>query len=497
MFEIVGADGHWQGEVWNRRKNGEIYPEWLTISSVRDGNGNATHYIGTFTDISRIKESEIQLEHLAHHDPLTDLPNRLLLLSRLQHAIGRARRDGTKGAILFLDLDRFKNVNDSLGHLAGDELLQLVAQRYLARLRDTDTLCRHGGDEFTVLLENLREPEHAADVARSLIEELRAPFVLSDGHEVYIGTSIGVSVFPDDSENPVRIISNADTAMYQAKKSGRNIFQFYTAGLTEAANQRVALEASIRHGLRRNEFVLHYQPLVSMTDLRMTGVEALVRWQRPDGEIVPPMQFIPLAEETGLIVPLGEFVLQSACAQMKLWLDAGAPLGIMAVNLSAYQFRQADLRQRIQAILDETGLPPHYLELEITESVLMECSEDVERALWGLKFLGVRLAIDDFGTGYSSLAYLKRFPIDKLKIDKGFVQDIPNDPADMQIVAAVVDLSKNLNLEVVAEGIETEAQLAFLRQEGCDYGQGYLFSRPVPSVDLTALMNSDRHLCEF
>ena len=488
MFEVIAAEGHWQGEIWNRKRNGEIYPEWLTISSMRDEKGKISNYIGTFIDISQVKESEARLEHLAHHDPLTDLPNRLLLSSRLQHAIGHARREASKGAILFLDLDRFKNVNDSLGHLAGDELLQQVAQRYLLRLRDTDTLCRHGGDEFIVLVENLREAGHAAGIAQSLIDELGTPFLLAQKHEVHIGVSIGISVFPDDGENPVTIVSNADAAMYQAKKSGRNTFAFYTETLTKAARQRVELEASLRRGVERNEFLLHYQPLVSMTDLRVTGVEALIRWQLPGGDLVPPMHFIPLAEETGMIMPIGEYVLRAACAQMKAWLDAGLALDTMAVNLSAHQFRQPDLRDRLQAILRETQLPADCLELEITESVLMESGGEVERVLWGLKSLGLRLAIDDFGTGYSSLAYLKRFPIDKLTVDRSFVRDIPNDPAGMQIVAAVIGLGKNLNLQVLAEGIETEAQFDFLRRQGCNSAQGFLFSQPVAAIDLPPLM---------
>ncbi len=491
MFGIIAAEGYWQGEIWNRRKNCEIYPEWLTVSSVRDERGKVTNYIGTFIDITRVKQSEAQLEHLAHHDPLTDLPNRLLLLSRLQHAIGRARRDGTRGAVLFLDLDHFKNVNDSMGHSIGDQLLQMVAKRYLARLRDTDTLCRMGGDEFVVLLENLKEPQHAAGVAQTLIEELREPFVLSAGVEVYVGTSIGVSVFPDDSGDADQIISNADAAMYLAKDAGRNAFRFYTEALTRAANERVELEAALRRALERDEFLLHYQPLVAVDDLRVTGVEALVRWQRPGVGLVPPLQFIPLAEETGLIVPMGAKILRAACLQMKAWLDAGTGIRTMAVNLSAHQFKQPDLCDQVRTILEETGLPARFLELEITESALMDHAIDAERKLHALKVLGVRLSIDDFGTGYSSLAYLKRFPIDKLKIDGSFVQDIPNDAADMEIVAAVVALAKSLKLEVLAEGVETPAQLAFLREQLCGAAQGYLFGRPLPPAELIGILCGD------
>jgi diguanylate cyclase (GGDEF)-like protein/PAS domain S-box-containing protein len=487
IFATIRTDGFWRGEIWNRRKSGAIYPEWMTISVVRDAQGAVANYIGVFIDISRAKESEDQLFHLAHHDPLTDLPNRLLLLSRVHHAMSRALRDGSKGALLFLDLDHFKNVNDSLGHSAGDELLQEVARRYGRRLRDTDTLCRMGGDEFIVLLEGLQAAEHAADVARSLIEELKAPIKLSGGQDLFIGTSIGIAIFPDDGSDADKVLSCADAAMYQAKKGGRNTFRFYTEALTRAANTRVAMEAALRHGLERREFLLHYQPLVAMETLRVIGVEALVRWQHPDMGLVFPGQFIALAEETALILPLGDFVLRTACAQMKRWLEAGAGLETMAVNLSAHQFRQPDIADAVERILAETGLPAAYLELEITESALMDFGEVAEKKLQTLKALGVRLAIDDFGTGYSSLAYLKRFPIDKIKVDQSFVRDIPHDQADMEIVAAVVAMAKNLKLTVLAEGVETEAQLTFLRRLQCDAAQGYLFSRPLPPLDLPPL----------
>ena len=484
IFEAVARQGYWHGEIRNRRKNGEVFPQWLTVSAVRDDRGRTTNYIGNFIDISQIKESEARLEHLAHHDPLTGLPNRLMLLSRLQHAIDRARRDKTAGAVLFLDLDQFKNVNDSFGHSTGDELLRLVAQRYGRRVRDSDTLARMGGDEFVVLLENLREPEYAAAVAESLVDALREPFHLAGGQEVFVGTCVGISVFPGDSGEADQVIGNADAAMYQAKNAGRNTFRFYTESLTAAANARVELEASMRHGLERAEFLLHYQPLVVIADLRVTGLEALVRWQRPGHGLISPDRFIPLAEETGLIVPLGTEVLRIACRQMRLWLDAGLGLDTMAVNLSALQFKRPDIHQVVRDILVETGLPAEYLELEITESALMDFGQEAGERLWDLKSLGVRLAIDDFGTGYSSLSYLKQFPIDQLKVDRSFVRDIPHDSADMEIVGAVIGLAKNLKLDVIAEGIETQDQLSFLRQLNCKAGQGFLFSRPLPPVDV-------------
>jgi diguanylate cyclase (GGDEF)-like protein len=436
-----------------------------------------------------LRQKETELKYLAQHDSLTGLPNRLLLVSRLEHAVARTRRIGGQGAFLFLDLDHFKNVNDSLGHGAGDELLQLVAERLQGRLRNTDLLARMGGDEFVVLMEQIARPEAAASVALSLIEALKEVFVLAGGHEVYIGTSVGICIFPNDSEAVDQIIRNADAALYQAKGGGRGVFRFYTEALTVAANARVEMESALRRGLQRGEFMLHYQPLVAMADCRIVGVEALVRWSPPGGEMIAAARFIPVAEETGLIIPLGEWVLRAACAQMKLWLDNGIVLDTMAVNLSPHQFGRPNIHDTIGGILAETGLPACYLELEITEGSLMESGSDVERKLNALKALGVRLAIDDFGTGYSSLAYLKRFPVDKLKVDQSFVRDIPDNRTGMEITAAVVGLGRALNLEVLAEGVETEIQLAHLRQLGCDTAQGYLLARPMPASDIVDLVS--------
>ncbi|WP_133718844.1 EAL domain-containing protein [Methylocaldum gracile] len=490
MWHAIRTTGSWQGELWNRRKGGEIYPEWLNISTVRNEQGEAVNYVGVFTDITHLKRSETQLEYLAHYDPLTGLPNRLLLLSRLNHALERARRDRSRGAVLFLDLDRFKNVNDSLGHATGDELLQLASQRMRECLRETDTVARLGGDEFVVVLEELSDPENAASVAHHLIDRLSAPFVLSGGQEVYIGASLGIGIFPDDGDDADRLIQYADAALYQAKDSGRGTYHFYTESLTTSANERLALETRLRHALDRDEFVLHYQPLVTLTDGRIFGVEALLRWQIPDQGLLSPNRFIPLAEETGLIVPLGEWVLRTACRCMKAWLDAGLPLEMLAVNLSPRQFQQGDLHERIRAILAETGLPSHHLELEITETALMEDGPENEAKLAALKELGVRIAIDDFGTGYSSLAYLKRFPIDKLKIDQSFMRDIPQDTSNMEIAAAIIAMARNLKLEVLAEGVEAEAQLAFLKRHGCDVAQGYLFGRPMTADTMQAILEA-------
>jgi diguanylate cyclase (GGDEF)-like protein/PAS domain S-box-containing protein len=489
LWDSVRAAGFWQGEIWNRRKNGEIYPELLTISTVRDDQGDIVNYVGTFSDITYLKRSQEQLEQLAHHDALTGLPNRLLLTSRLDHALERAHRHHSFGAVLFIDLDRFKNVNDSLGHPAGDELLVQVTRRLRTRLRDSDTLARLGGDEFVVVLEDLANPEQAASVAQALIERVSESFELQDGHEVYIGASIGISLFPTDASVASDLIQQADTALYEAKESGRGVYRFYRTALTQAANERLATEAKLRRGLERDEMVLHFQPLVAIDGSRMVGVEALLRWQDPAEGLIPPGRFIPLAEDTGLIVPLGDWVLRSACRQMLAWRQAGIPIEVVAVNLSPRQFNQPDVSDRVRDILAETGLPPHCLEIEITEGALMQHGEATLAKLAALKALGVRLAIDDFGTGYSSLAYLKRFPIDKLKVDKSFVTDIPNDPAGMEITAAIIGLAKSLKLEVLAEGVETAAQLAFLRERHCDTAQGYFFSRPLPAENLIAALD--------
>ena len=484
MWTSLLQVGHWRGELWNRRKNGELYPQWLTISIVRNDRGEATHYVGVLTDISQIKQAEEQVERLAHYDSLTGLPNRLLAQSRLAHALEQAQRHDYRVGVLFIDLDRFKTINDSLGHPVGDELLRAITQRLRQRLRQEDTLARLGGDEFLIVLEYLQRPEEAASVAQTVISLLEQPFTVASGQDLYLGASIGISLYPNDGHSAADLMQHADTAVYQAKAQGRNTYRFYTEALTRTAHERLDLEGRLRRALERNEFLLHYQPLMSVGEERIVGVEALVRWQPPGEALIPPMRFIPLAEETGLIIPLGEWVLRTACAQAKVWLDAGFPPLLLAVNLSARQFQHPELIDRIRAVLTETGWPVACLELEITESTLMEQGQQAVTTLMAFKALGVRLAIDDFGTGYSSLAYLKRFPIDKLKIDQSFVRDIPHDPNDMEIAAAIIALAHNLRLEVLAEGVETPEQLAFLRERGCDACQGYLFSRPLPAEQL-------------
>ncbi|MTW19689.1 EAL domain-containing protein [Allochromatium palmeri] len=489
MWASLKTTGQWQGEIWNRRKSGELYPQILTINTVADSQGRPSHYVGVMTDISQLKQSEARLEHLVHYDPLTNLPNRRLVQSRLQHALEHADRRGGRVAVLFVDLDRFKNINDSLGHPAGDTLLESLAQRLSQRVREDDTLARLGGDEFLVLLENLQRPEDAAGVAQTLLDLLQDPFYLPSGHELYVGASIGISLYPDDGRTVTDLIQHADVAMYQAKEEGRNTYRFYTPNLTETAQERLGLEARLHRALASEEFVLHYQAQVDMRDGQLIGCEALVRWNSATEGLVAPDRFIPLAEETGLIVPLGEWVLRQACAQGQSWRAGGLADLTVAVNLSGRQLRAPDLVERVTRVLEETGLPPARLKLELTESMIMGQGERALDLLRGLKRLGVRLSIDDFGTGYSSLAYLKRLPIDELKIDRDFVRDIPADSSDMEIAATIIAMARNLRLNVIAEGVETSEQCDFLIRQGCMAGQGYLFGRPQPAEDFTSLLS--------
>jgi diguanylate cyclase (GGDEF)-like protein len=482
LWASLNATGRWQGEIWNRRKSGEIYPEWLTINAVRDEFGRLVNYVAVFSDISGIKQSQAQLAHLAHHDPLTGLPNRLLFNDRLDHALDRARRDGSQLAVLFVDLDRFKHINDSLGHLAGDGLLQEVAARLTGAVRREDTVARMGGDEFTLLLEDLRRPEDAAVLARKLLDVLSGPYSVA-GRELFVTASVGISLYPRDGSGCEELIRNADAAMYQAKEEGRNGYHFYLPELTAAALQRVHLEADLRRALARGELSVHYQPQIDLDSGRLIGAEALVRWRHPEQGMIPPDRFIHLAEDTGLIIELGELVLRTACRQAVEWLAAGVPVERIAVNVSAQQVQRSDFVATVRSALRDTGLPPRHLELEVTESFIMGQAEAGIRVLQALRELGVRLAVDDFGTGYSSLGYLKRLPIHMLKIDRSFVSDLQGDSGDLAIAKAVIALGRTLGLKVIAEGVEHDHQAGLLRAEGCHYGQGYLFGRPVEGED--------------
>ncbi|HEY8097373.1 MAG TPA: PAS domain S-box protein, partial [Methylobacter sp.] len=418
MWKTIMDIGAWQGEVWDRRKNGEIYPKWLSITAVKDSDGIITRYVGTHTDITERKNAEEQIRHLAFYDPLTGLPNRRLLQERLKHGINVERRDGRQMGLLMLDLDRFKAVNDSLGHLAGDELLQQVAERITARLRDVDMVARLGGDEFIVLLEDIMQPEDAARVAEEIITDLTRPFCLTLSDNVQIGASIGISLYPQHGDNPELLMNHADDALYQAKDAGRGCFAYFSENLTLVARERIALESRLRRAVEQQELRIFYQPQVDIASGRIVGAEALVRWQDPVNGLVQPLSFIPIAEESSLIVEIGGWVLRETCRQGRQWLDEGLPPFTLAVNVSPHQFRRGDICGLVATVLSETGFPPEQLELEITESGLMENQENAAAILNNLRAQGVRLAIDDFGTGYSSLGYLKNFPLDVLKIDK-------------------------------------------------------------------------------
>jgi diguanylate cyclase (GGDEF)-like protein len=429
---------------------------------------------------------QVETEHIAHHDAVTNLPNRLVLEDRLAQAISLSRRHLAATAVLFLDLDRFKYINDSLGHAIGDRLLQSVSQRLLASVRESDTVTRLGGDEFVILLAEMAHPQDAAISAKKILLSLATPHFIG-GHELHIDGSIGISVYPADGEDAESLIKNADAAMYHAKENGRNNFQFFTAEMNVKVVQRQSVEAGLRGALEREEFLLHYQPKVNLTTGEITSVEALIRWQPIDRELVPPAQFIPIAEDSGLIVPIGRWVLREACRQARAWQDAGLRPVPIAVNVSAAEFRQVDFIKSICTILDETGMQARYLELELTESVLMTHARFTASMLHSLKEMGIHLAVDDFGTGYSSLSYLHEFPIDILKIDRSFINKISSDPGDSTIVNAIISMGKSLNHLVVAEGIETNEQMNYLQAHRCEEGQGYLFSRPLPAAQFAVL----------
>lgn len=487
MWRQIDEEGGWSGEVWDRRKDGTVFPKSLTISAVKDEQGRVSHYIGIFSDITRNKLIEQQLQRMAFHDDLTGLPNRSLCKERLNHEIKVAHRRDEQLAVLFLDLDRFKYVNDTLGHSSGDLLLLEASRRIQACVRESDTVARLGGDEFMVVMTSVTSAKTVERIAGNIIQALADKFVLH-GHEVGIGVSIGISLYPDNGTDYDELTKNADAAMYRAKEAGRNTFMFFTNELQAAMLERLNLEKELRHAIKHEAFELYYQPKVDLLSGQVVGVEALLRWSRDDGAMVLPSSFIPLAEETGLIIPLGEWVLRQACRQAVVWREAGYGELRMAVNLSAKQFEQADIVARIESILAAAGLLPAALELEVTESMVMKSTDQAVVTLQRLRTLGVHIAVDDFGTGYSSLSYLKRLPLQTLKIDRSFVQDLGNDSDDEAIVSAIISMASTLELRVVAEGVETIEQLEFLRRDGCDEAQGYLFSRPLPAAQLELLL---------
>ena len=496
MWDAVVRSGGWQGEIWDRRKNGEIYPKWLTISAVKDESGTVTHYISTHSDMTERKNAEERIRELAFFDQLTGLPNRTLLADRLKQALVASARSGKVGAVLFIDLDNFKTLNDTLGHDHGDALLKLVAKRVSLTVREGDTVARLGGDEFVLVLPELNaDKADAASAAKMIAQKILAALdqAFELGEVSYrIGASIGVTLFGSDRCSADELMKHADLAMYQAKASGRNLIRFYDPALEIAVKERAAWEEDLRLALACKQFVLHYQPQLS-SQRRLIGAEALVRWQHPTRGMVSPADFIPLAEETDLIFPLGQWVLETACRQLAAWAGQPALAHLtLAVNVSAHQFHHPDFVEQVMAIVHDTGADPCRLKLELTESLLLQNVPEVIDKMAALRATGVCFSLDDFGTGYSSLSYLRRLPLDQLKIDQSFVLDMIGNPQDAAIVRTIIGLARSLGLDVIAEGVETEAQVDFLTGSGCQGYQSFFFSRPLPLEGFEDFARCDR-----
>ncbi|AOA07397.1 phosphodiesterase DibA [Pseudomonas sp. TMW 2.1634] len=483
MFKSIDEHGEWHGEIWNRRKSGEVYPQWQTVRAITDDKGQVSHYVAVFSDISAIKNSQTELARLVHHDPLTDLPNRLLFTDRTEQALASAQRHQTGCALLMIDLDHFKIINDSLGHNVGDLLLKAVAERLLRVFGKGFTVARLGGDEFAVLIDSCAQASQAAGLAQQVLEIMKGPFDV-DKHQLFISASVGISVFPGDALNAEQLLRNADSALFKAKSSGREGYALYTEELTAHAQYRVEVASDLRRALEQQELRVYYQPVHDLKTSRLIGVEALVRWEHPLRGLLAPGEFIPIAERTGLIAEIDAWVLEQACWQMVQWQGAGVELAFVAVNISSRLFARPELFALVSTVLADTGLDPALLELEVTESAVMDNSQVALEQMHRLRALGLRLAIDDFGTGFSSLLRLKRLPVQKLKIDQGFVAGLPGDNDDVAIVRAVIALGQSMGLQVHAEGIEQVGQAQFLLDLDCDLGQGYWFGRPMPAQDL-------------
>ena len=483
IFKSLEESGEWHGEIWNRRKSGEIYPQWQTVRSITDDKGQVSHYVAVFSDISAIKNSQTELARLVHHDPLTDLPNRLLFTDRTEQTLASAQRHQTGCALLMIDLDHFKIINDSLGHNVGDLLLKAVAERLLRVFGKGFTVARLGGDEFAVLVDSCAQTSQAAGLAQQVLEVMKGPFDV-DKHQLFISASVGISVFPSDALNAEQLLRNADSALFKAKSSGREGYALYTEELTAHAQYRVEVASDLRRALEQHELRVYYQPVHDLKSSRLIGVEALVRWEHPLRGLLSPGEFIPIAERTGLIAEIDAWVLEQACWQMVQWQAAGVELSFVAVNISSRLFARPELFSLVSTVLADTGMDAALLELEVTESAVMDNSQVALEQMHRLRALGLRLAIDDFGTGFSSLLRLKRLPVQKLKIDQGFVAGLPGDNDDVAIVRAVIALGQSMGLQVHAEGIEQVEQAQFLLDLNCNLGQGYWFGRPMPARDL-------------
>jgi diguanylate cyclase (GGDEF)-like protein/PAS domain S-box-containing protein len=497
ILQLADKGERYLEEIPRVRHDGSRFIAEVALTALRESNGKLRGFSDMGRDLTQRKDAEnhlarigkqmVHLTHEAEHDPLTGLPNRLLLNDRINQAIALAHRHAGKVAVLFLDLDGFKHINDSLGHSIGDKLLRSVAERLLSCIRSPDTVCRNGGDEFIIVLQEMEQPNQAATTARRLLK------AVSDVHKIgeldlHVTASVGVSIYPNDGPDAEALIKNSDTAMYQAKASGRKTFQFFAPEMNASAVERQSIEEDMRHALEHREFALHYQPIVNVKNGEVVGAEALIRWAHPTRGPLPPMKFIPVAEETGLILPIGAWVLQEACRQAQSWKDAGLHTGRMAVNVSAIQFRDENFLDDLFSVLKETGLDPHSLELEVTESVLMKNAEVAATILTAIRDIGIQVSIDDFGTGYSSLSYLRKFPIDSLKIDQSFLHKIHVAPDDSIIVSSIIGMGRNIGLRVIAEGVETAEELSFLKANDCDEAQGYYFSRPVPAEEFVKLL---------
>jgi len=491
MWQSINDNGYWQGEIWNRRKNGEVFPEWLTISAVTDATGEMTHLIGGFTDMSRQKQAEDRIQHLMYYDALTDLPNRVLFRERCKQAMSRARHSDKRVAYLHFDIDRFVNINDTLGHQVGDQLLQQVGQRLAGCVRQQDLVARFAGDEFGIGMTDIDREAPVDNLLQTVVGAFAEPFHAQE-REIFLVPSIGVSFFPDDAMEFDELARFADTALHVAKRDGGANYHFYQKSMNANADDRLSMESALRRALEREEFQLYYQPQLSLKTGAIIGVEALLRWQRTDEDLVLPGRFIPLLEETSLIIPVGEWVLRQACRDHRAWIEAGSEPVPIAVNLSARQFRDKGLVTMIRQVLAESDVAAEMIELEITESCVMENPEDVLLTLEAFHEMGIRIAIDDFGTGYSSLSYLKRFPLDVLKIDQSFVADIPADEDDAAIIDTIIAMGHRLKLSVIAEGVETEAQADFLCQHGCDNAQGFFYDQPMTGEELVSRVSGAR-----
>jgi len=487
MWESIQSDGYWQGEIWNRRKSGETYPEWLSISAVYNSNNSITNYVAAFSDISVLKEHQHEVEHLAHHDTLTGLPNRLLLSARLDHSLQKAKRENSAIGILFLDLDNFKQINDQLGHTVGDEVLKQVTNRWRQCIRAEDTLARLGGDEFLIVLEDINHSSDAALLASNILTALSTPIKVEE-HELEISSSIGVCVYPKDGHDLISLVQNADTAMYKAKRAGGGQFCFYSSDFSNTIIEQTRIKADLQQAITQNELTLHFQPQYDLHDGQLVGAEALIRWQHPCYGLLMPNQFIPIVEQANQIGALSDWVLQQACRQWVEWQAIGIELDRVAVNLSGQQINDENFTARLKNILHESGCPPERLELEVTEVFIMRDEESCRHSLDGLKELGVKIAIDNFGSGYSSFSRVKDLRIDRLKIDQSFIKGVPGSKDNEEILLAITNFGKSLKITVVAEGVENKAQRNFLINIGCDQVQGQLYGMPAPAMEFLSMI---------